>query len=237
VGKRDPRISSQIKDLRKRLGVKQRGLAALVGVTQPSVSQWEVGDSEPKVPSYSKLAELSPDDALAKYFLERIAKLSPGLRDVIDRAAQKKEVRPARPRRVGRVEVAQVPLLNDAAAAGVPRIIRDEEIDRWLAFPSEWLPHAESTRCLKVTGDSMSPVLEEGSVVVIDTQEREAGALIGKMVAAQDSEGAVTIKWLRKVGQEYILMAEHTSLRHNPIIMRPGWKIVGRVLFWVGGLA
>jgi SOS-response transcriptional repressor LexA len=85
-------------------------------------------------------------------------------------------------------------------------------------------------------GDSMSPILEDGYVVAIDTADRDPKKLLNAMVAARDPEGGVTIKWLRKVGDDVMLIAQHTSPRYNPIFLNrePGWAIIGKVLFWIG---
>lgn len=82
----------------------------------------------------------------------------------------------------------------------------------------------------------MSPVLEDGYMVIVDTHPIEHRNLYGQMVAAQDPEGGITVKWLRKVGREEMLVAQHTSTRYQPVILSsdPGWRIIGRVLFWIG---
>jgi hypothetical protein len=60
------------------------------------------------------------------------------------------------------------------------------------------------------------------------------------MVAARGPEGGVTIKWLRKVGKDLLLIPQNTSKRHQPVILTrggeegSGWHIVGKVLWWIG---
>jgi phage repressor protein C with HTH and peptisase S24 domain len=87
---------------------------------------------------------------------------------------------------------------------------------------------------ISISGDSMSPILEDGYVAVVDTAVHNPKELAGRMVAARDPEGAVTVKWLRDVQGQLMLVAQHTSLRFQPIFLRPGWGIVGEVVWWIG---
>ena len=82
----------------------------------------------------------------------------------------------------------------------------------------------------------MRPILDENYIVAIDTKDKVPEELIGKMVAALDPEGGVTIKWLRKGSGELMLVAQHTSQRYPPVLLKrePGWRILGRVLWWIG---
>jgi phage repressor protein C with HTH and peptisase S24 domain len=89
---------------------------------------------------------------------------------------------------------------------------------------------------IRVTGDSMSPILEEGYVVLIDLTQKDPKRLVNEMVAARDSEGGVTIKWLRKIGKYFMLVPQHTSQRHEPQMIESDddWAVVGKVIRWIG---
>ncbi len=235
----DAELIERIRELCEKSGLKQQGLAKQVGLSQNAISKWLSGKSTPSTKSYSMLGQLSPTDALAKYFAAKAIDSSPGIRGMIHVADdEKQDAKRARRAIAHSADVALVPLLKDAAAAGIPRAIRDDEIDQSLSFPAAWVPHPDFTRCVRVKGDSMSPVLEEGYIVAVDTYNKEPRDLVSSMVAARDPEGGITIKWLRKAGKEFILVSHHTSVRHNPVILRedPRWKIIGRVLFWIGRL-
>jgi hypothetical protein len=47
--------------------------------------------------------------------------------------------------------------------------------------------------------------------VLIDLTQKDPKRLVNDMVAARDAEGGVTIKWLRKIGNYYMLVPQHTS--------------------------
>jgi SOS-response transcriptional repressor LexA len=162
---------------------------------------------------------------------------SPELLRMVDEMSQKKGSNIPRqkftPEEVTSETVA-IPLLKDAAAAGLPRLIQEREIAEKLLLPRKWFPDAQAVRCIRVKGDSMSPILEDDYIVAIDTTQADPRKLVGQMVAAGDPEGGVTVKWLRRTGSNLILVPQHTSVRHNPVVLEPGWRIIGRVLFWIG---
>lgn len=53
-----------VKELRKRKGVQQKELAIEIGVTQPTVSDWETGRKDPSGERLTKLAEYFDVDPL-----------------------------------------------------------------------------------------------------------------------------------------------------------------------------
>jgi SOS-response transcriptional repressor LexA len=134
------------------------------------------------------------------------------------------------------VDPVSIKVLNDAAAAGEPRLLNPHDVRDLLVVTRKMCPHPERTLCIPISGDSMSPVLEDGYLVVVDTAQADHSKLCNQMVAARDPEGGVTIKWLRKIGRDELLVAQHTSTRYQPIILNrePGWEVIGRVLWWIG---
>lgn len=133
-------------------------------------------------------------------------------------------------------QVVTVPLLKDAAAAGTPRLVDERLIESYLPVPKAFCPHPDHTTCIHVTGDSMSPILEEGYIVAVDAFSTDLPHLYNQMVVAIDPDGGVTIKWLRRSGKVDLLVPQHTSQRHSPIVItgEPGWRVIGKVAWWIG---
>ena len=79
----------------------------------------------------------------------------------------------------------------------------------------------------------MSPMLEEGYIALIDVAQKTAGKLIGRMVAAREEDG-ITIKWLRREGDLYLLVPQNA--RHPIRVIKPDgdFSIVGKVVKWIG---
>lgn len=80
----------------------------------------------------------------------------------------------------------------------------------------------------------MEPMVLDGHVVIVDTDQNDPAHLVDEMVAARDD--GITIKWLREDEGEYMLMPNHVSPRFPIRRLRPGGgvSIVGRVVKWIG---
>src|SRR4051812_16682361 len=244
-----PKWSLAIEAARKRAGLNQAQFAQRLGTTQSNVSKWESGAYQPTPDIYLQIAGMAaPEDAnfffvLAKLQPEQVERLRIPAAPPAPRPQPIIEVLPARGARNGNTllkkvaDVIAVPLLEDPAAAGSPRLIEEAKLEDTLLLPRAWCPHPESMVCIRVKGNSMSPILEEDYIAAMDTAVNERSQLYNKMVAARDPEGGVTIKWFRKManGKE-ALIAQHTSEDYDPIIIsdEPGWKLIGEVRWWVG---
>jgi len=205
----------------------QRGFAAKLNVTQSTVSRWITGEREPGAEMYYRMARLSPRLPEAEPLLSRAQQLSGSF------------LPPQRPKTVGREESEQIqqhavaiPLLKDAAAAGAPLPAPDADVEEILPFPATLIRHPSDTVAIRVQGDSMSPVLEDGYIAVIDAADRDR--LYDEIVAARNSEGEVVLRWLRKSGSSDLLVAQSGSRRFQPVVLNEEWSIIGKVLWWVG---
>jgi SOS-response transcriptional repressor LexA len=210
-----PEIAEGLRAVRRSLGLTQIELAQLLGSSQGAITRWERAIDTPPVPVFLLLAELAPEDQRA-FWIE----LSGG------RSLERETV-------TGNVR--SIPLLKHAAAAGTPRAVEEDEIERVIALPKDWLPRGGSLVAVKVKGDSMSPILETGYIVVVDITRRDPKALVGSMVIARE-DNEVTIKWLRSDQDVYMLVPHHTTQRH-PVRVYPkgkGLHIVGEVVNWTG---
>lgn len=248
-----PEWARRIESFRQALGLKQVPFASALRVTQGAVSRWESGKREPDSRTYIELASFAwtrDADDDRRYFLDR-AGIDPteiALGDqrvpvawqpittitiVPGRGAAKPDDLYAFKKKPEAVGLA---LLKGAGALGSPRQINEAAVERTIVADARDCPHPERTVCIRVVGDSMQPVLEEGYIVAIDTKDNIPEELVGKMVAAGDAEGGVTIKWLRQSSGELMLVAQHTSQRFPPILLKrePGWRILGRVIWWIG---
>jgi transcriptional regulator with XRE-family HTH domain len=242
-----PEWGKRIEALRASRHWSQVELASRLSVSQVAVSRWEKGSREPGADIYVALGRLA-DGKDRWYWWQRAGFTPEDYRkgwEELERLSPRKEVRvevqPARgalheagDRWKKQPDVVAIPLLKDAAAAGSPRMIEESEIEDTIFGWRRQCPHPDDMVAIKIEGDSMSPVLEQGYIVVVDTAAREPKTLVGRMVAARDPDGAVTIKWLRQVDGKLMLLPQHTSLRFQPIFLNPGWGIVGEVVWWIG---
>lgn len=235
--------AKEIAALRKQMGLNQSQFADKLRVTQATVSDWENGKHEPQIESYIELANNAEDKSAREFFLDQVPGIvGRGLRHGrgMLQPAVRVDVVPATGTLDGQrlrkaPDAVAITLLRDSAAAGEPREIERAEIEDTLVMPYRMCPHPEHTVCIRVVGDSMSPVLEDGYIVAVDLLQQELRALYGKMVAARSPSGGVTIKWFVKAGEDRILMPQNIE-KHQPLKINkePGWKILGRVLWWIG---
>ncbi len=211
-------IARRLKALRVQRGWNQTQLAEACAVTQTQISRWEHAQDRPNSPAMAKLA-LMAAEADRDWWLSQAGLSGLGLTGAESADG----------------DVRNIPLLRDPAAAGTPRVVEEKEIERQIPFPSDWLPRGGKIYALKIKGDSMSPVIEPDTIVLVDIAQRDAAKLVGRMVVAREGNG-ITVKWLRKDHDIYLLVPQHVSLRHPVRIMQPesDLSIVGVVVKWIG---
>lgn len=80
----------------------------------------------------------------------------------------------------------------------------------------DWLPHPSETVAVRLTDESMFPILPIGSVVAIDRSITDPHKLQGKMVAAS-ADGEPVVRWLDISGRHMIFRPNQSS-REHPLI-------------------
>lgn len=229
------RVADRISHARRNvLKLTQAEFATRMDVSQANVSKWESGKLEPETHHLMKLASLLDGRTESLYFLEA-AGVPAGFFMGDPRYAE--DIMPSEfgGSALPVPPLYQVPLLRDAAAAGTPRAMEENEIEAYIPVLKSWMPRGSALVAMRVSGDSMSPILLDSYVVVIDMAQRDPKKLVGKMVAARSTSG-VTIKWLRNDSGIYMLIPQHTSPRFPIAVLNEGdgWGIVGAVVHWMG---
>lgn len=210
----DMTIHKRIKERRQALGLSMEALAKLVDVKSwQTVQQWEKeGGTAPKRIRLKHVA-----DAL----LVTPEWLSSGNNgnNISSPSAEK---------------YAQIPRYSVRAAAGSGVLVDHEEIQDTVAFRRDWLVKnglsAPNLRVIYAQGDSMSPRIQDGDVLLIDISDREVRD--GKAYAIQNGELRVKRVFRRFDGQ-FILCSDNDAFP-DEIAPQDAIKIIGRVA-WVGG--
>ena len=125
-----------------------------------------------------------------------------------------------------------IPLVAGAAAAGDPRAISDHDIEDYCLIHQSWCKRPEDYVCVRLKGDSMEPVLPDGSIVAVHLKSRSPQRLTGKLVAARH-EGGVAVKELARAGDHWVLLSYNKE--HGPIVLDPLGEespIIGKVAWW-----
>ena len=240
-----PRWADRITAARKKLKMSQTDFAEALKVGQGNVSKWERGANRPLPDVFVKIAGLvSGTDKL--YFLEEAGLPSEYFMGTAEKTMPSEIVRstkrviaesyaPIGDRTYKTAEAALVPLLSGAVVAGNPHNIDEDEIEQYLPYPKHMLPTEGTIVAVRVSGDAMAPIIDEGYTVFLDISKRDPKRLVNKMVAIKDGD-AITIKWLRRDVGLYLLVPQTVSQRHpvRVLNMESGSGIVGEVVKWLG---
>lgn len=183
-------IGDRILSVREQKGMTQKVLADLVGISRTALLAWEKGVSVPHAANLYRLAtvlSVSPD------WLQTGAQHEGGT--MLGGMALWDSATPLGD------DDAELPLYKETSlAAGDGRCAEPDYSGRKLRFSRNTLRSKgvspENAACVSVTGNSMEPVIPDGSVVGVDTAER----LIrdGKMYAI-DHDGYLRIKILYRI--------------------------------------
>jgi transcriptional regulator with XRE-family HTH domain len=214
-------LGSAIKAIRKSFGMTQVEFAERLRTKQGVLTYWEAGKKRPGAEKILEIASITTDAELKAQLLD-----ASGLTDLVTKPAEQTP---------GGYPKLSIRLLRDAAAAGTPRMIDESEVEQVIEVPKRLLPGESGGEIVAITvkGNSMEPMLLTGSIVFIDLSQRDPKRLVNAMVAAR-VDGGITIKFLRKMGKQYILIPFHVSPRYEvmPLSGVDGDAIVGRVLGW-----
>jgi phage repressor protein C with HTH and peptisase S24 domain/DNA-binding XRE family transcriptional regulator len=243
-----PEWSRRILAFRQALKLTQGELGKRLNVTAMAVSRWERGDNEPPADSYIRLGNMA-DDPLCWFFWGR-AGLS---------TADVMRVLPTASRRLRRGRIASVQVVHAGAVsplkptsfvaipilpvrAATPGTDGDEvpDLDQlkpeamWAA-PIEWCPNPAATISLRVTGNSMSPLILDGYVIAVDTSAISRESLLGQVVVAWNAEKKrLLVSRLMRFDHIDALVSDQRE--YQPVLLgtEAHWRIIGKVLWWAG---
>lgn len=122
-----------------------------------------------------------------------------------------------------------VPLVEGSVAAGAARVV-SEDIAGWVIVYQPSLGRRANLVAVRISGDSMSPILTDGSMVIVDRDDRRIRPGMAYLVRI---DGAATVKFLELEGQELVLIPENRAHRETRILLSDGQEspVVG-VVVW-----
>jgi len=217
-----------------------------------AVSRWERGVSEPPSHIYIEMGNLS-GDPMCWYFWGRAGLSKEDLLRVIPQMRQRwrktqiphLEIVAAgsgglkKPRKQNKLKLVAIPLLTSVAAAHGEKgdgqaELNDGAIESMIAAPKDWCPNPSTTSCLRVRGSSMSPLIHDGYILAVDSAQTEIGELNGKIVIAWHRDKGLTVSRLNRFDHTIVLQSENASYESITLSGKQKWKIVARVLWWIG---
>lgn len=209
-----------------------------------AVSRWERGAQEPPIGSYVELGTLA-GDPLCWYFWgraglrkEELMRVLPKLRStnminfqiVGAGGGLKKSKAP---------QLIAIPLLKLVAASHGENgdnsaVLHDAPVESMIAAPKDWCPNPSSTSCLRVKGNSMSPLIFDGYILAVDSSQTDHSELNGKIVIAWNKDMGLTVSRLQRYEDTEVLHPENRDYESIVIDNNHRWKILARVLWWIG---
>ena len=80
----------------------------------------------------------------------------------------------------------------------------------------------------------MAPLIHDGYILVVDFAQHDVIELSGKIVIAWHSDMGLTVSRLRRYDHTLVLQSENPSHESITLSAKQKWKIVAKVLWWIG---
>jgi phage repressor protein C with HTH and peptisase S24 domain len=235
--------------LRRRMGLTQSAFASRIHYSAMALSRWERGTHEPPAQAYIQIGNLigEPDSS---WFWERagfrtsdLAKMVPEGHGVLRKAMfPDLEIVVAGNRKKGHVGIKShlvaVPVLAAHAATHGGNGDQFQDLDdipaqEMIAAPAMWCPHPADTTCLRVRGASMAPLINDGDIVAVDRSDTNPVDLSGKIVVTWQRENGLTLSRFLLVNGVQLLESENRDYEAVKLGKNRGWRIIGKVLWWI----
>ena len=211
------------------------------------VSRWERGAQEPSAHSYIELGNLAGDPDCwffwghAGLSNEDLLRVMPKLRKRYqERKAGNIQIVHAGAGKIAeQTQLVAIPLLKIIAATNgekgddVP-ILSAAPVESMIAAPREWCPSPASTYSLRVQGNSMNPLIYDGYILVVDSSQTNRAALDKKVVVAWHKNFGLIVSRFRRYDHTEVLQPENREYESVTLDRSNRWKIIGRVLWWIG---
>lgn len=197
-------MKPDIKSRRKELNLTLEQVGDLVGVGKSTVRKWETGD-----------IENMKRDKIVK--LAKALRVSPSYIMGIDEEQPQLETLP----------VKKIPVVSQISA-GLP-IYSEENLIDYIYFATNKLNSDKEEFGLKVSGDSMDKIFQDGDIVVVEKDSVVENGQLG-VVMINGYNG--TVKRVRYNDNQIILIPESNNPSHYPQVYSKNdeVKIVGRVV-------
>jgi phage repressor protein C with HTH and peptisase S24 domain len=242
--------AARIFELRKRLNASQSDLARMINCSAMTVSRWENGLLPPTGHYYIELGKLAGKSDC--WFFWELAGLQSS--DVIRLLPERDRKQLFTPDDLsvapvsagsGSKELASpvpktvpIPVLDATAGTHGERgdrrgNLRQISFREIMSAPADWCPNPSYTSMLRVRGRSMEPLIRDGDITAVDSSQTDRTQLSGKVVIVASDERGLCVSRLRSYEKLDILESENRE--YQPVVLdkKSGWRIVGRVLWWI----
>lgn len=245
-----PEWARAILSLRRQLGMNQATFAERFHSSSMVVSRWERGASEPPSHCYIELGNLAGDPQCwffwerAGFRSEDLLRVMPGLQrrlrenrlpdfEIVAAGSGGKK-RKFKPQQLVAIPVLKIAAASHGGKSDASTLLHEAPIEGMIAAPRDWCPNPLSTSCLRVRGNSMAPPIYDGYILAVDSTQNDATKLDGKIVIAWNKDSGLTVSRLRRYDHTEVLQPDNREYEAITLGPKHKWKIVGRVLWWIG---
>jgi hypothetical protein len=240
-------LSRIVVELRKSLGFNQIELGQRLGTSAMNISRWERGKMRPPADTLIKLGVLAQKDKNACWDFWAHAGLNP--EDVVKvlpnapgpwpkvLAPIIQIVKAGAHDKLAADSMVAIPLVPLVASAGKekgsPHVgLRYTRFQQAIVAPTLWCPNPDHTICMGVRGNSMTPVLHDGYLIVVDQRQNNRKKLNGSIVVVRHDKFGLVVTRFWRLNNSEVLLPDNRS--HNPVPWTAAWRVVGKVLWWIG---
>ena len=248
-----PDWANPIRELRHKLSLNQVELGQRLHYSAMAISRWERGEQEPTNRGYIELGNLAGDPncwyfwGRAGLHNETLLRVMPVLRQRLqkDRLADFEIVTAGSgdlKTASGKLQLIAIPVLKTVAAThgekgGDTSSLLSGPVDSMIAAPKDWCPSPTTTSCLRVRGNSMAPIIQDGYLIAVDYSQNDHMLLNGKIVIAWHRDKGLTVSRFKRYDHTEVLEPENRGYESIALSTKHRWKIIAKVLWWIGKAA
>jgi SOS-response transcriptional repressor LexA len=244
-----PEWAGRITALRNNLKISQGELARKLECSPMTVSRWERGLLVPSGEYFIRLGKLAGNREAWSFWEHTGLQLADVMR-ALPKAARSKNVLPthaslerahagpgAMSPKADCVVIALPILRANVGSHGKPgaKLLSLDHAPAigLMSAPADWCPNPRYTSMVRVKGDSMEPLICDGNILAIDSFQTERSALHGKIVVATSENNGLCVSRMRCFDKLEVLESENRS--YPPIVLgnKSGWRVLGKVLWWI----
>ena len=243
-----PEWAKVVSDLRKKGHLSQAMLGERLQCSAMSISRWERGVQEPTAGQYLQLGNLA-EDPTCWYLWGRAGLRTSDVMRVLP--ALRRRMRESRLSHLAMADagsgrkkdvndkLALLPLLKVVAGSHGYKgddvaDFEQQAAETTIAAPRDWCPNPEHTLCLQVRGDSMMPTLQNGYIVAVDSRQTDRTKLYGQIVIMWHKKYGLSVSRLIRFDHTEVLMPDNRAYESVTLHGDKDWRIMGKVLWWIG---
>jgi len=238
-----PGWAKRIENFRVSLGMTRGQLAEELQYSDMAISRWERGIQEPPADVYIRLGKLASGQDRWRFW-ERAGLKKTDVQNEIPqpkRAFSNVEVVLAgsgAKKAIAKTQLVAIPLLEVYAASHGEKGDQISDLSQSMgkeviAAPVAWCPHPDSTSCLRVKGNSMSPYIHDGDILAVDSSQTKHSDLNNQIVVSSHKKQGLSVSRFRHIDGIELLESDDRSYQSIEFSKDREWQIVGKVLWLI----